>query len=292
MGIAVQQGGLSIGTDQSVWHFRDRPAHAERLPGPTHDACFVPQSAHVTGDISIHEMAWAGGELWVVNTKFSCLATLSPEYSFVPRWRPAFVTALAPEDRCHLNGMAIVDDRPAFVTAMGMTDERQGWRRDKVGGGVIIDVASEAIVAHGLTMPHSPRWYGGRLWVLDSGRGTLATVDPVTGDVEVVAELPGFTRGLAFIGRYAIVGLSKVREHVFAGLPLSERLSERSCGVWIVDTETGMIVGFTRFEGAVEEVFDVQVMPGVCFPELIEPGDPLAGSCFTLSDEALAEVAG
>ena len=291
MGVAIGGGSMAIGTDQSVWQFQNRPAVAARLPGGAHDACFIPTSAHVTGDISIHEMAWAGGELWVVNTRFSCLATLDAAHNFVPRWRPPFVTALAAEDRCHLNGLAVVDDRPKFVTAMGMTDDAQGWRRDKVGGGVIIDVDSGAVVAHDLTMPHSPRWHDGRLWVLDSGRGTLATVQLDSGAVETVVQLPGFTRGLAFIGRYALVGLSKVREHVFAGLPLAEHVAERLCGVWIVDTVAAQVVGFVRFEAAVEEIFDVQLMRGFRFPEVVEPGDPIASTSFTLPDAAMADVA-
>lgn len=286
MGVAAQRGRLAIGTDQAVWVLHDQPAVAAKIePAGSHDACFVPRSARVTGDISVHELAWADDELWVVNTRFSCLATLDDDHSFVPRWRPPFVTALAPEDRCHLNGLAVVDSRPRFVTALGITDEPQGWRAGKVGGGVVLDVDSGAVVAHGLTMPHSPRWHRGQLWVLDSGHGTLARVDLASGDVEPIVRLPGFTRGLAFIGRYALVGLSKVREHVFAGLPLAEHGDERRCGVWVVDVEAGKTVGFLRFEGSVEEVFDVQVLVGVRYPELLEPGDPAAAGAFLLPEE-------
>lgn len=282
MGVAVERDRLALGTSSSVWHFDNQVALAQRLPGDTpHDACYTPRSAHITGDISVHEMAYAGDELWVVNTRFSCLATLDDEHSFVPRWQPRFVTELAPEDRCHLNGLAIVDGRPKYVTAMAMTDVRHGWRAEKVGGGLVIDVDDHAVVAQGFTMPHSPRWHDGKLWVLNSGDGALCTVDTDTGNVTTVAHLPGFTRGLAFIGRYALVGLSKVREHVFAGLPLAERVTERQCGVWAVDTDTGQIVGFLRFEGAVEEVFDVQVAPHR-YPDLLEPGDALGSTAFVL----------
>ena len=53
-----------------------------------------------------------------MNTLFSCLAGLDSRYSFVPRWRPPFISALAAEDRCHLNGLAMVDgDAPAFLVA-------------------------------------------------------------------------------------------------------------------------------------------------------------------------------
>ncbi len=293
MGVAIRPGAVALGTDQAVIEFRDQPALAARLPGGRHDACYVPRHTHVTGDISGHEMAWAGdGELWIVNTRFSCLATLDADHSFVPRWRPAFVTAYAADDRCHLNGLAMVDGRPRYVTALAITDEPQGWRRDKIGGGVVIDITDDAIVATGLAMPHSPRWHRGQLWVLDSGHGSLSRVDLAAGVAEPVVRLPGFTRGLAFIDGYALVGLSKVREHVFAGLPLAEHIAERQCGVWIIDLERGESVGMLRFDGDVDEVFDVQVLPGQPHPELLEPNDPLAARSFVVPDSALAPIGG
>src|SRR6476646_9786121 len=162
MGLAAAGGRLALGTRQEVWFFRNAPDIAPRVaPAGLHDACFVPRFSHVTGDIAIHELAWAGEELWVVNTRFSCLSTLHPDYSFVPRWRPPFITVLAAEDRCHLNGLATVDGRPRYVTALGETDTASGWRANKPQGGCLMDVGSGAIVARGLSMPHSPRWHDG-----------------------------------------------------------------------------------------------------------------------------------
>src|SRR5688572_33274519 len=182
----------------------------------------MPRSTHITDYIYIHEFAIITPhpqplspkgrreqELWIVNTRFSCLATLSPDYSFVPRWRPPFSSALAAEDRCHLNGLAIVDGEPRFVTALGATDLRDGWRADKPHGGCILDVPSGEFVSRGLSMPHSPRWHDGQLWVLESGTGGLVLVDRATGRRETIVQLPGFTRGLAVVGPYAFVGLSK-----------------------------------------------------------------------------------
>lgn len=271
MGIAYRPGVLSLGTRGEVVTLRDVPGMAERV-GAEHDAVFVPRTSHRTGDIRIHDVAWAGDELWAVNTRFSCLVTFDEEHSFVPRWTPPWVTALAAEDRCHLNGLAVVGDRVAYVTALGTTDTAGGWRPGKARGGVVVDVETNDVVASGLSMPHSPRWYRDRLWVLESGEGTLATVDVRTGEVTTVAELPGFTRGLAFAGRYAFVGLSQVREATtFGGLPLTGRLEDRQCGVWIVDIETGAIMGFVRFEERVQEIFDVALLPGLAFPDVLEP---------------------
>ena len=293
MGIAVGNGRMTIGTETAVWDYRNVPAVTAHLePAGKHDACFLPRKMHVTGDIRIHEIGYAAGELWIVNTRFSTLCTLDEASSFVPRWRPPFVTHLAAEDRCHLNGMAIVENRVRFVTALGITNTAGGWREKKASGGVLLDVDSGDVVLHGLSMPHSPRMYEGRFFFLESGKGTIATADLKTGRVETIAELPGFTRGLAFAGPFAFVGLSQVREsNIFGGIPLTERVAERECGVWAVDLRSGKIAAFLRFEGDVREIFDVQVLHGIHYPELLEITSPLVSTSFTLPDEALAEVA-
>ena len=235
MGIAVDRERLAIGTQRSVIEYRNQPTVAAKLhPLGRHDAAFLPRVNRYTGALQVHEVARVGGELWVVATRFWCLATLDDEHSFVPRWRPPFVSALAAEDRCHLNGMAVVDGRIGFVTVMADTDVADGWRDRKVDGGLVLDVDSGEAVARGLSMPHSPRFHDGTLWVLSSGRGQVCVVDLETGAVEVVATLPGFTRGLAFAGPYAFVGLSQVRESVFGGIPLAEQLDETRTAVWRV----------------------------------------------------------
>lgn len=199
MGIAVDSRRLAIGTRKEVWFLRNAPDIAARVePAGMHDACFLPRSSHVTGDIGIHEIAWAGDELWMVSTRFSCLCTLSPDYSFVPRWRPPFITAVAAEDRCHLNGLAMVDCRPGFVTALGTSDKANGWREDKARGGCILDIPSGEFVTRGLSMPHSPRWHDDRLFVLESGTGQLVLVDLASGRRQTVAEFLGFAR-LGFV---------------------------------------------------------------------------------------------
>ncbi len=287
MGIAVGAGRLAVGTQREIVEYRNQPAVAAKIePAGSHDACYLPLRRHVTGDVSIHDMAYdATGELWFVNTRFSCLATIDSEHSFVPRWQPRFISALAAEDRCHLNGLAMAAGRPAFVTAFGASDEAGGWRTGKADSGLVIDVATNEIVAGGLSMPHSPRWRDGRLWVLESGRGRVGVVDIASGRVDTVAELPGFTRGLTFVGRYALVGLSEVRESVFDGLPLTQRGEPRRCGVWIIDTSTGRTVGFLQFEGSVREVFDVQVLDAR-MPEILELDDALLSGSFVVPGAA------
>lgn len=311
MGLAIDGDRLAIGTSVEIWEYHNAPAVARRLePAGGHDACFLPRSSVCTGDIQIHEMAWAhsplaswgrgtGGEghdpeLWFVNTRFSCLCTRSNTHSFVPRWRPPFISELAPEDRCHLNGLCMVEGRPAFVTALGTTDTPGGWRADKKGGGVLLDVPSGEVVARGLSMPHSPRWYAGRLWVLESGSGGIGCVDPATGKYEALTVLPGFTRGLDFCGPLAFIGLSQVRESaVFSGIAIAERpLAERCCGVWVVNIHTGQTVAFVKFEDAVQEIFAVQVLPGVRHPDVINDQPRVIADAFVVPDDALDLVPG
>jgi len=273
----MRDGRMALGCRNDVWEFRNAPAIAPLVePAGRHDACFVPRTSHVTGDICVHELAWAGDDVWAVNTRFSCLCTLDPDYSFVPRWRPPFVSELVAEDRCHLNGLAVVDGQPTYVTALGESDAATGWRANKPQGGCLMEVSSGEVVSRGLSMPHSPRWHDGRLWLLESGTGQLLMIDPVTGQRESVAEVPGFARGLALCGRYAFVGLSKIRAtSAMEGVPLAARRAELKCGVAVVDLAgratgaSGRVCGVLEFQTAVEEIFDVQLLGGFQFPEVM-----------------------
>lgn len=278
MGIAVGEDRIAIGTGHQVWTLWNSPSVAAKLNTSDefrseypYDACYMPRSAHVTGAIDVHEMAWGrNDELWLVNTHFSCLCTLGERFSFVPRWRPPFVSRLAREDRCHLNGLAMQAGRPKYVTCFGETDVAEGWRPEKLTGGCVIDIGSGEVVTRGLAMPHSPRCHAGKLWVLNSGCGTLITVDPESGQQDVVVELPGYTRGLCFAGRYALVGLSKIRDTaVFGGVPIAEKYPDRPCGVAVVDTIAGRQVGLIEFEESIREVFDVALLPGVRWPAVV-----------------------
>jgi len=275
MGLAAQGERLALGTRDQVWQFCNAADIAPRVdPAGRHDACFVPRTSHVTGDICVHELAWAGDQLWAVNTRFSCLCTLDPDYSFVPRWRPPFVSELVAEDRCHLNGLAVVDGHPTYVTALGESDAANGWRANKPHGGCLMEVSSGEVVSRGLSMPHSPRWHDGRLWLLESGTGQLLMIDRATGRREAFAQVPGFARGLALCGRYAFVGLSKIRAtSAMDGVPLAARRDELKCGVAVVDLAAGRgggrVCGMLEFQTAVEEIFDVQLLAGLQFPEVM-----------------------
>ncbi len=176
------------------------------------------------------------------------------------------------EDRCHLNGLAMVEGEPGYVTACSRSDLVDGWRDRRIGGGIVIDVASHEIICTGLSMPHSPRWYQDKLWLHNSGRGELGYIDLQTGKFEAVAFCPGYLRGLAFWENYAIVGLSKPRngDKTFSGLPLDDLLQEKDgearCGLMVIDLKTGAIIHWVRFEGQITELYDVQILPNVKRP--------------------------
>ena len=275
-----------------------------------HDACFLPRTTHWTGDIQIHEMAWsdpiwstdgvkqdsfdasAPKELVYINTLFSCLCRRSETYNFDPIWRPSFITKYVPGDCCHLNGLALRDGRPRYVTALGECDTPGGWRENKKDGGIVIDMENDEIIVRGLSMPHSPRWYHDRLWILESGHGGFGFIDPATGKYESILELPGFTRGLSFAGPLAFIGLSQVRESaVFGGVPIAQKaLEERTCGVWVVNIETGNTVAFVKFEDAVQEIFAVEVAFGARYPEVVNEDRKLLAGSFELPEKALTDV--
>jgi uncharacterized protein (TIGR03032 family) len=261
-----------------LWRFRNDLAPGARTEKGA-DRRFVPREGRATGAIDIHDIAIGNigdgqmGPLFV-NTAFNCLATISDVASFRPIWRPPFISALVWEDRCHLNGLAMDGVRPAFVSAVSRSDVADGWRDRRRDGGVIVDVASGEVVASGFSMPHSPRLYDGRLWILDSGTGRFGTIDRDSGAFTEVAFCPGYARGLAFVGRYAVIGLSRPRRNqTFEGLALDERLAAKDavarCGLVIVDIDSGKTVEWLRFEHTIEELYDVAVMPGVIQPEAI-----------------------
>ncbi len=293
MGIAVGKNQLAVGATGEILFYQNVPDNLSKLtPDGKHDACFVQRYGHLTGEIDIHEMAFGDdGQIWFINTRFSALCTLRGSTSFMPVWRPSFVSCYAPEDRCHLNGLALFKGQPRFVTALGQSDSPAGWRETKADGGVLIDLATSRIVSQGLSMPHSPRWYGNQLWVCESGRGTLSKVDLVSGEVTPVCYLPGFTRGLDFAGPYAFVGLSRIRETAtFSGIPIAEKAKERNCGIWIIDLRNGEVAGILRFTQGVEEIFAVQALPGMRFPEMLDKYSQLALESYFIPPEVIREV--
>ena len=274
MGLHYGNGELHVASQHQIWRLSNMLRPGE-FANAAFDCVLVPRVAHTTGYVDAHELnVDRSGRPLFVNTKYSCLATIDPDYSFRPVWKPPFISELVPEDRCHLNGLAMEDGVPRYVTAFDVTDSKSGWREGPRNRGVVIDVASGEIVADSLYMPHSPRLHDGALWVLESARGYLVRIDLSTGKKTEVAFCPGFVRGLSFHGGYAIVATSKARENS-SELPLHEELrkhdAEPWCAILVVDLKLGLISNFIRYDAEITELFDVAVMPGVRNPLTIGP---------------------
>lgn len=276
MGLAASADGrsLALATHYQIHRF-DNVLPPGQANEQGFDAVYAPHAAWVTGDLDVHDIGFgADGRPVFVNTLFGCIASVSDSHSFRPLWRPGFISRLAAEDRCHLNGMAMRDGAAHYATAVSRSDVADGWRDRRADGGVAIDVASGDIVCEGLSMPHSPRLHGGRLWLLNSGSGELGHVDLAAGRFEPVAFCPGYARGLAFAGNHAIVGLSLARENrTFSGLALDAALASRDtaprCGLAVIDLASGDMIHWVRIEGVVRELYDVAVLPGVRRPSAI-----------------------
>jgi uncharacterized protein (TIGR03032 family) len=276
MGLGVSADGSSfvLATQYQIHRFDNVLTTADARDDGV-DAIYAPHAAWVTGDVDAHDVAvGSDGRPLFVNTLFSCVATVSDGHSFRPLWAPPFISQLAPEDRCHLNGFAVEDGTVRYATAVSRSDVADGWRDRRRDGGVVIDVVSGDIVAQRLSMPHSPRLYRERLWLLNSGAGEFGYVDVQSGRFEAVAFCPGYARGIAFSGDHAVIGLSLPRDNrTFSGLALDDALRARDaeprCGLIVVDINSGNVVGWVRIEGLVRELYDVAFLANFRRPLLI-----------------------
>ncbi len=281
MGLAVSAGQITLGTLHQVWRFRRCDDALQGVEQSQADACYVPDACHTTGLINIHDIAYGNNGLWVVNSAFSCLATLEPGYNFTPQWKPDFISALVPEDRCHLNGMAMRDGEPAYVTTFSQVDTRRSWREGAKHQGTLIDVQTGELKLNNLMMPHSPRCYQGYVYFCESGYGLVRRYDPKTAEVVDVIKLPGFTRGMDFYGPLMFVGLSKTRQSGVADpAPITQEFAETFSGIWCINLADHSVVGYVRFEGNIDQIYDVAVLAGAVYPELLLPDDEQAMQVF------------
>jgi len=275
MGVTGDANRIYLGTLTQVVRMENVLA-ANQLANEAHDKVYVPRNMQTTGNIDIHELGIrSNGRILFVNTRHSCLCEPSVTHSFKPIWKPDFISKLAPEDRCHLNGLAMVDGEPKYVTAICKSDVIDGWRDRRHDGGVVIDVETNEILTDGLSMPHSPRFHAGKVWLLNSGTGELGWLNPGDNAFTPTTFFPGFLRGLAFHNDHAFVTLSKPRHQRFEGLELDNKLKEKDadpwCGIQIVNLSSGDVAQWLRFDGAITELFDICVLPGVKNPITLGP---------------------
>ncbi len=272
MGMAINQNIMALATKDEVVVFANAPRLAAGYPVKPnfYDAFYLPRASYFTGNIDLHDMDWdKDGRLWAVNTLFSCLVTIDIAYSFEPRWKPPFIKSLESSDLCHLNGMAMVDGMPKYVSMFGQTNTAKGWRSGVETNGLIMDISNNEVIAHSLPMPHSPRWFNDKLYCLLSATGQLIQIDINNGKYEIVAQLKGFVRGMAKRGDYLFIGLSKLRQNASTFRDLAISKDAIYCGVEIIHLPTGANVGNIRYQQSVDEIYDVQVIPGVLKPGIL-----------------------
>lgn len=271
MGIAIQGKKMGIATSEEVIVLSNSYGLGQTYPKKpkTYDGFYVPRATYYTGRVDIHDLDWGTDGLWAVNTSFSSLVLVNEDYSFVPKWQPPFIDKLASEDRCHLNGMAMDKGRPSYVTSLGSGNTPQSWRENIVKGGLLMHVPSNEIVAKNLPMPHSPRMYKEKVYLLFSATGELACFDPKTGKTEVLMKLNTFVRGLSIYRDLAFIGTSKLRESstTFSKLPITQQ--SHSAGFLVVHLPTLKLVGFLRYQTSVDEIYDIQVIPGLRRPGIL-----------------------
>lgn len=273
MGLFAINDGFWLGTTYQIWRFCNALIPGESHNG--HDQLYIPRVAYTTGDLDVHDLVVEdSGRLVFVNTMFNCLATTSNKNSFTPLWKPSFISKLVPEDRCHLNGLALENGKSKYVTVVSKSDVVDGWRNRRHEGGCILEVPSGETIVSGLSMPHSPRVYRNELYVHNSGTGYFGKVDRKKGTFEPITFCPGYLRGLAFSGNYAIVGLSGPRkDKTFNGLKLDEELTKRDsdpwCGLQVIELSTGNIIEWVKVVGSISELYDVVVLKNVVRPMVL-----------------------
>jgi len=289
MGLAFKDNKLAVACMHDTYvlsHDQRLAANYPRQPG-VYDTMFMPRQQYYSGTVHMHDIDWVGDDLIGVNTLFSCLCKINGEHSFEPIWKPPFITELAPEDRCHLNGMAMLDGKPKYVTAFGATDNKDGWRKGKYESGIIIDVESGEIVAEGLPMPHTPRVFDGQLYVLLSATGELARVDINTGKYDVIRKFDGYVRGMDKVGDYLFVCLSKIRQsHTFNDSEYAKR-QDYQAGFEMIHLPTGASMSNLRFARSCDEIYDICILPNLKRPGMVGVLDGGYRSGLTMPDGVL-----
>ena len=277
MGLAVDKDKLWVGTREQIWRFSN--TGPETINEMDYQANYMPRACYMVGNSNTHDVladvSFRGQhyDFIYANTQYSCISTVDQHFSFVPIWWPDFLTALAAEDRCHLNGICARDGKLRYATFCGKTDTPLGWKEVQTGTGFIMDLATEEVVCTGLSMPHSPRWHNGKLWVLNSGEGELGYVDFDNKCFVPLSHCTGFARGLSFVGNFAVVGLSRLRpskEGIMQGINLARNLEDRKtyqrCGLQLFDLRTGVLTHWLTIEGPITELYDVAFLANLASP--------------------------
>jgi len=265
MGIATDpvKDKIALACKDEVMVFSNSQGLAEFYPNAPkrYDALYMPRVTYHTGPLDIHDLYFGeNNELYAVNTLFSCIIKVNDDYNFTPFWKPKFIDKIVSEDRCHLNGMAMLNGKPKYATAFGTGNTHQSWRENVTTTGVIIDVETNEIILEGLGMPHSPRIYNGELYVLLSATGELIHVNVEEKSYDVVYKIEGFVRGMDLHKDYLFIGLSKLRKNssTFAKLDFADAANE--AGIVIIHLPTGSLAGKLTYQSSLDEIYDIHIL--------------------------------
>jgi uncharacterized protein (TIGR03032 family) len=287
MGMAVADNMLAVAASDEVVILKNRPGLAATYPNKpnVYDGIYIPTTVYNTGQLALHDMEFIEDKVVAVNTNFSCLSYIDGENSFTPFWKPPFITDLKHEDRCHLNGLAVENNKIKYVTALGNTNTPQGWRDNKMNGGILMEYPSGRIILKGLSMPHSPRIINGKLYLLNSAKGELLEVDPQTGASQVVVKLGVFARGMAYYNDYLFVGASKLRHNskVFADLEIAKT---SFAGIIAIYLPYKSIVGHFKYEMSVDEIYDVKIIENYLRPSILSPDMEISKKAVIMPDNS------
>jgi len=273
MGMSLHNGKWAVATNDAVVVTSNAPGLAPHYPANpnVYDALFVPRSSYFTGPLDLHDIHYTSQGLIGVNTMFSTIAKIDDDFSFKPIWTPKFISEHKPEDRCHLNGLAIdpKSGTPKYVTALGQGDTHRSWKEDMLKGGVLIDIDTNEIILSELPVPHTPRIFGSDLWMLLSATGELVKVDVESGKYDIVTQLNGFVRGMDRIGDYLFIATSKLRPNssLFKDAPVAK--GSVVCGITAVYMPTGQPCGNITYHTSVEELYDLIVLPNMMRPNIL-----------------------
>lgn len=271
MGIAVNGDSMVLASKDEVILFENSRDLAVHYPNKqnTYDSLWLPRITFYTGQVDMHDIAFGNDGIYAINSSFSCLCKVDGNFNFKPVWQPPFIDKLVSEDRCHLNGLVMLEGKPKYVTALGKTNTHQGWRDDIVGGGILMDIETNEIILDGLPMPHSPRMYNNELYLLLSASGEFVKVNVAEKSYEVIKKFDGFCRGLSIYNDYAFIGFSKLRKNssTFAKLSFSDKAN--FAGIKVIHLPTKAEVGEIIYQTSVDEIYEVEILPNMIRPNIL-----------------------
>lgn len=286
MGISVQGSKLAIASRNYIEVYSRSDKLGRTFPSKPnyYDTLFIPQAKYFTGIADMHEIAFDAGNIWAINTSFSCVVKMSEDHHFIPIWQPDFITELAPEDRCHLNGLIMENGQPKYVSMFDMSNTANGWRMGTFDSGVLYDCQKQVPLLTGLSMPHSPTRHGNLIFFLQSATGEVMRYNLTTKKLDVVIQLNSFLRGMAVYGDYLFIGRSKMRKSskTFKDLPVA---NTSSAGIEIVNHQTNERVGGLNYSERISEIFEVQVLENLQVPLMLTENDEGYEKCINCGDD-------